>query len=658
MLCAAIFAETFVFNMHHWRSLNYKSPEDMRMSLGEGFTQNEDGSYTVDDLGNAFIFIDNIEAPVYNLYIDAERNDTWDSVVEFRPYANDEANQNLHQFKSFSVLYEVPRTQYAFFNLSGKTRSLALYLGDDMQGAQVRINEIRINEPMPLFFSWIRMVIVFFVMAAVYALRPSGWLFAQQYHPWKSRPQAVLMIALTLVYMVCGWKLTRLNENNIIDVPEHHTQYQQLAEAMAEGQLHLLEEPYDDLKEMENPYDCQLRTSDGVSFKWDTAFYNGHYYVYFGVLPELLLYLPTYVLTGSHMENWMATAIMTIVLVGGLSALLHRIVQRYFSTAPLALVVILQPTLIVAVGTLTMAVDASLYVIPVVAGLAFASWGLYFWFSADRGMGRPLSCPMLTLGSLCMSLVAACRPQILLGGFVALPLFMHRLRDVRLKDVVGFFLPIIAVASGIMLYNAARFGSPFDFGATYNLTTNDMTRRGFRLDRIGTGLFHYLFQPSIWQGIFPYVTASSVLTAYRGVTIAEPMYGGALVGIPAAWPIFGLCIVKDELRKRRLYGVSLLLIAVSVCVAVLDTQMAGILSRYIFDFMLYLMKISICVILAMTERAKSTQYERYLYFAVLFFCATTVVFYILRLFVPGDRALNESMPILYQNVKTLIDWMS
>lgn len=30
-----------------------------------------------------------------------------------------------------------------------------------------------------------------------------------------------------------------------------------------------------------------------------------------------------------------------------------------------------------------------------------------------------------------------------------------------------------------MWYNAARFGSPFDFGANYNLTSNDMTRRGF-----------------------------------------------------------------------------------------------------------------------------------------------------------------------------------
>ena len=34
-----------------------------------------------------------------------------------------------------------------------------------------------------------------------------------------------------------------------------------------------------------------------------------------------------------------------------------------------------------------------------------------------------------------------------------------------------------------MAYNAARFGSPFDFGANYNLTSNDMTQMCIRDSR-------------------------------------------------------------------------------------------------------------------------------------------------------------------------------
>ncbi|MCO7109522.1 hypothetical protein NIA69_10595 [Gemmiger formicilis] len=53
-----------------------------------------------------------------------------------------------------------------------------------------------------------------------------------------------------------------------------------------------------------------------------------------------------------------------------------------------------------------------------------------------------------------------------------------------------------------MWYNAARFGSPFDFGANYNLTGNDMTQRGFNAVRIGPAVFTSLFELSSWQGVF------------------------------------------------------------------------------------------------------------------------------------------------------------
>ena len=73
---------------------------------------------------------------------------------------------------------------------------------------------------------------------------------------------------------------------------------------------------------------------------------------------------------------------------------------------------------------------------------------------------------------------------------LCLPIFWQRyLREKRLftkrgiTEAVAFVLPVVLVAIGLMWYNAARFGSPFDFGANYNLTSNDMTRRGFSVGR-------------------------------------------------------------------------------------------------------------------------------------------------------------------------------
>ena len=64
----------------------------------------------------------------------------------------------------------------------------------------------------------------------------------------------------------------------------------------------------------------------------------------------------------------------------------------------------------------------------------------------------------------------------------------------RGREAAAFILPVVVVAAGLMWYNAARFGSPFDFGANYNLTGNDMTQRGFNAVRIGPAVFTSLFE--------------------------------------------------------------------------------------------------------------------------------------------------------------------
>ena len=47
---------------------------------------------------------------------------------------------------------------------------------------------------------------------------------------------------------------------------------------------------------LDNPYDPDMRrtavNNNGESFKWDTAYRNGRYYVYFGIVPCLMYYLP------------------------------------------------------------------------------------------------------------------------------------------------------------------------------------------------------------------------------------------------------------------------------------------------------------------------------------------------------------------------------
>ena len=115
---------------------------------------------------------------------------------------------------------------------------------------------------------------------------------------------------------------------------ENAQQYAELVKSMTHGKLYLEEEPPNWLQNMDDPYDRgardQLVKETGENYLWDTAYYEGHYYVYFGVVPVLLFYLPFYLVTGANFPTAIGVLIGMVFFIVGLSALLDRF-ARYKS---------------------------------------------------------------------------------------------------------------------------------------------------------------------------------------------------------------------------------------------------------------------------------------------------------------------------------------
>lgn len=138
-----------------------------------------------------------------------------------------------------------------------------------------------------------------------------------------------------------------------------------------------------------------------------------------------------------------------------------------------------------------------------------------------------------------------------------------------------------------MWYNYARFGSPFDFGANYNLTGNDMTQRGFNAVRIGPAVFTSLFELPSWQGVFPFLRETDVQTNAVIRTISEKFTGGILAATPYLWvlalpllPAFRHCLHRRRVTACVVYGS----LAAMVVMTVVDCEMAGVLYRYLMDY--------------------------------------------------------------------------
>lgn len=596
VLILAILIELFIFNFRHFESLFFsENANNFTITYSENIRLNEEGELIIGNGGEGYIELNGIDSVVNNLHFDVAilSDDKTTADMKIGLSVIDEGNSSYYKLPARTIDDSDELSKYIKLNLSGEAKSIRIYI-NELNGDGFKVNSLLFNVEMPMDFSVFRVMVIFLCSILIYIFRPSSQIYQRKLNLSNSIQKIALMICIYIQIVVMVLLVTA-NERYVNPAWTHHQQYQKLAVALTKGQFYLDDEPSEELMALENPYDKELRESEDVSYIWDQAYYNGRYYVYFGVVPVLLLYLPYYVLTGSDLPNYLVIIICEIGFLIGIMMLLKEISKRFFKNISFGTFILVDVLFVLASGSLILAQVPTIYSIPIIMGLMFTSLGLYFWLSGiqkDRLVpGRILS------GSICMALVAGCRPQLLLGSFLCVPVLVRYIqRIVKQKKITYqtgicatcFVIPYVVVAAFLMYYNYSRFGQVFDFGANYNLTTNDMTNRGFKIDRIFLGLFTYLFQPLAMNAVFPFLTNVNIITDYQGITIYERMYGGILMLNPILWINFYYFKARGTLKKSGLSMMTALSILFAFIIVIVNTQMAGILPRYFGDFGIFL----------------------------------------------------------------------
>ena len=301
---------------------------------------------------------------------------------------------------------------------------------------------------------------------------------------------------------------------------------------------------------------------------WDVAYYNGRYYVYFGIVPCLLFQLPFEALTGIRdLPPALPMILLAWLYILAVFGFVKQAARRWFPQASAAAYLLTAAGAASGTQIYYLLHRPSVYEYAILCGAAFVLWALWQWLcAANTPVNRRKALTFhLAFGSLCMALVAGCRPQMVLFAALALPILWPRyITEKRLctrrgaGEAAAFILPVVLVAVGLMWYNAARFGSPFDFGANYNLTSNDMTRRGFAVGRIAPAAVTFLAGIPGVQTVFPYLTATRMQTNYMGLTITELYYGGAFACLPLLWGLAALPLARSRLGNSESLVYSLL----------------------------------------------------------------------------------------------------
>ena len=437
------------------------------------------------------------------------------------------------------------------------------------------------NVPIPLDISKKRLLLLFAGLLILYAFRPKSGLYRRSY---SVRP---FLVCLCVVCAACVLSIVVTHYGYMNPDEMNYRQYIELAKAFANGQLFIDAEPSAALLAMDNPYDTNARAAACVEYLWDYAYFNGHYYVYFGVLPALLYQLPFYLLTGNELPVVVDVVVSAVVFCCGAVFLLKKVCDRWFPSMSQGLFSILLLVLLLGSWAAYACAVPGHYGVPIITGLACLVWGLGFWVGATED--GTIHVGWAVAGSVFVALVIACRPQLLAGGIIGLVLLAGCFKRMDKRTfacrLALALIPFIVIFALVGWYNAARFGSPLDFGANYNLTTNDMTHREFSLDRLPFALFAYLVQPPSVVLQYPYLATTDLTTDYYGVNIVESMWGGIFTLTPVL--LVSVLLATKQFRRhfpRAPLALAVVSLAVGFVLVVFDANGAGVLMRYMMDF--------------------------------------------------------------------------
>ena len=406
----------------------------------------------------------------------------------------------------------------------------------------------------------------------------------------------VLCGSATIVWTSLGeWKLPSIG-------PRQQDYYNLLASGFRQGSLALDIEVPVELKRANDPWDPLKRPP--VHTPADVSYFNGHYYLYFGVIPAVVVFWSFHAATGHDLPLVYGTLAFSLggFLIAGWLWL--RITRDHFPRAS----VLKQCAGILAIGLaggqLVLVRRISIWEPPIVAGHFFMVCLIASGYRAMRS-NRPWS--WLAICGLSLGLAVGSRPTLAVGGvglvvivlavgaggFAAQGRIGILLRSAQATLAAG--LPLAAIVAGLLAYNHVRFGDPFEFGIKYQLSQLDPRKaRLFSATYVHYNFSHYFLRSPQWGRYFPFFHPVAAPRALPPGYYGSELVYGALIVCPVLW--WALCLPAmfwHRHRETALLGFAGMLAATACATTIILLFFNTATARYEADFMPWLVWLSL-----------------------------------------------------------------
>ncbi len=550
----AIILELTLFNIKSYRILSNK----------------DELNYSFDKVQEK-IEINDINDEVKTVFIDIEK--IKDKTVDYTINYSDETT--IDRSLCTKTYYDGnENTKYTTVFLSGKTKNITITF-DGIQDSNVKV---KLNTHIPFKFNFFRVALIVFFIVLINSYKNNA--FWKEKFDEKNLKQVSVFRSILMFAIFAMFVINILNQYNYSDL--YNVKF---VNAIEQGSISLLEKPSERLLSLNNPYDPIEREGleRGTDYLWDVALYNGKFYLYFGILPALLLFVPFHMITSLYLSNSIGLMIFSCLAMIMMALNLKLLYKKWFSNLPFKILALTEIIVLFGTTIIWLNVIPNFYEVVTCAGLYFVLQGLYLIYSSD--LKEKLSYKRLVLGCLCMGLAVACRPTELINSILIIPFLIKNFKQCKnIKFLLSIILPYAIVGSLIMCYNYIRFNNIFDFGTSYQLTVNDMRNLKGRLSILPQGIICSLFNIPTFIPKFPFIESNNNVLDVFAYLYTEKMYGGVFIFSPIAFMCFKLySFYKSEKNKEIKIGLTCMLITAIIMTVVVVTN-GGINQRYLLDF--------------------------------------------------------------------------
>jgi tetratricopeptide (TPR) repeat protein len=308
--------------------------------------------------------------------------------------------------------------------------------------------------------------------------------------------------------------------------------YNLLVQGFRVGQLNLKKAVPPGFASLADPYDPAAYSHYAVL---DLSYYKGKFYLYYGVTPAVALFWPYVTLTGHYLPQ--SDAAVIFCLVGFLASvgLLYALWRRYFVELGIEVVAAAAVALGLAALAPFLLARCEVNEVAISCGYALLMLTLAAIWKALHEPDR--RCWWLAAASLTYALAVGARPSLLFGAVILLVPVAAAWRERRKirAPLLAATGPMALIGLMLMLYNALRFGSPFDFGWRYALPGTRLdTAQRFHLRYLWFNFRVYFLEPARWSSRFPFVRDIVLPPVPTGTTGVDKPFG-VLSNIPLVW---------------------------------------------------------------------------------------------------------------------------